>query len=137
MGPSAAASKTHRIIQDFDDAIAVHAAWKHKFSEYLANWDGALNLVDIGDNEKCQLGRWIQSRASTDDKYPEYERLKKAHARFHRAAAEIAQRASHGQTVGAELVFGSASQFTKTSSEVIQAIVALRNRSRSKQRHGK
>ena len=110
---------------DFDQAIAAHGMWKKKLSKYIVKCDGSLKPGFVALDNQCVLGKWIHAE-SLDHLAPEYTALKVAHARFHKAAAEVVQRANSGQAVSAETVVGAGSDFTKASTAVVMAIVNIK-----------
>jgi len=113
---------------NFDDAIASHTSWKHRLSQYLAKRDNSMNVAEIGAEDRCVLGQWIRDQPKPHSETPELVRLKKAHLRFHQAAADLVRRANAGESVSQEMVFGAGSEFSKASSAIIQAIVAMKKK---------
>ena len=92
---------------EFDQAIAAHASWKSKLSKYLANPDGSLQPTEIAKDDRCELGKWIAGEGKKFANLPEYAIVKSDHARFHKVAAGIVQRANEGQRVSEEVVLGA------------------------------
>ena len=117
---------------DFDQAIAAHSAWKSKLRDYLSKRDGSLKPAEVSVDNKCVLGQWIYSEAVRYSKIPEYATLKSEHARFHKAAAEVVRKADSGQSVTEEIALGSKSEFSKASSAVIMAIIAMKKYAQAK-----
>jgi len=115
---------------DFDQAIAAHSAWKTKLKAYLNKPDGSLKPADIQSDRKCPLGQWIHGEAAQWIGNAAYSELKMQHARFHAAAAALVRKADAGQPVSEELALGSESDFTKTTSAVVAAIVRMRDEAR-------
>lgn len=117
---------------DFDQAIAAHSAWKGKLREYLAKKDGSLSSGEVSADNKCVLGQWIHGEGTRYSKLPEYSTLKKEHARFHKAAADVVLKAESGQLVTEEVALGSRSDFATTSSAVVMAIAAMKKQALAK-----
>lgn len=113
---------------DFDGAIRAHSAWKLKLSQYISKPDGSLNPSEIQKDHQCDLGKWIFGEGSKFSKFPEYEKLKSEHAKFHQCAAEVVKKADSGQSVSEEVALGSKSQFAVASNAVITAIMAMRRK---------
>lgn len=117
---------------DFDQAIAAHSAWKAKLREYLAKKDGSLRPAEVSADNKCPLGQWIHGEGARYSKLPEYSTLKKDHASFHKAAADVVLKADSGQSVSEEIALGSRSNFAITSSAVVMAIIAMKKHAQAK-----
>ncbi len=113
---------------DFDEAIAAHSVWKKKLSKYLANPDHSLHPEEIAPDDRCELGKWIAAEGKKHAKLPEYTAVKSGHARFHKVAADIVQRANAGQHVAEEAALGAKSEFAAVSSAVVLAIMALKSK---------
>ena len=113
---------------DFDKAIVAHSQWKGKLAAYLRGPDGSLKPEEIGRDDRCDLGKWIQAEAG---KMPGagFANLKTAHARFHKAASDIVKRANKGEKVSEEVVLGAASEYAKATSAVVSAINEVRKTS--------
>jgi methyl-accepting chemotaxis protein len=115
-----------RMTMDFDQAIASHAAWKRRLSHYLNKPDQTLQPGEISPDNKCDLGKWIFEMAVQYGKFPEYSRLREEHSRFHKAAADIVQRANAGEKVTEEIALGAKSEFSAATTAVVQAIMAMK-----------
>ena len=113
---------------DFDQAIAAHAAWKNKLSKYLANPDQSLQPAEIALDNRCELGKWIAGEGQKFASLSEYSSVKSNHARFHKVAADIVQRANAGQEVSEEVVLGAKNEFGAASSAVVRSIMALKSK---------
>jgi hypothetical protein len=113
---------------DFDHAIAAHAAWKNKLAKYLKTPDHSLQPSEVALENRCDLGKWIDGEGKKFAKLPEYASVKSDHARFHKVAAGIVQRANAGEQVAEEVALGAKSEFASASSEVVRAIMALKSK---------
>jgi methyl-accepting chemotaxis protein len=83
--------------------------------------------MEVQSDSKCPLGQWIYGKGKTWNASPNYEVLRKEHARFHRAAAEIIRKADSGQSTGEEVAIGLQSEFTVASAAVVNAITRIRS----------
>lgn len=117
---------------DFDQAIAAHGAWKMKLRDYFSKRDGSLNHSVVSSDNKCPLGQWIQGEGSQYLKLPEYSTLKQEHARFHKAAGVVVQKADSGQSIAEDMDLGSRSEFASASSAVVMAIMAMKKKVQTK-----
>lgn len=76
---------------NFMSAIDAHMKWKVRLERCLEN-DNKENLQVsvISKDDQCLLGKWIYGPGG--DAYghlPEFQEMKKEHARFHRCAGEV------------------------------------------------
>jgi hypothetical protein len=111
---------------DFDHAIAAHSSWKGRLANYLKNPDHSLKSAEVALDDHCDLGKWIAGEGKQFAKLPEYASVKSDHARFHKAAASVVQRADAGQNVSEEVVLGGKSEFAMASASVVRSIMALK-----------
>ncbi|MBZ5641592.1 MAG: CZB domain-containing protein [Acidobacteriia bacterium] len=111
---------------DFDHAIAAHSSWKQKLRSYLAKPDHSLKAADVERSDKCDLGKWIVEETTRYGKMPEFQTLRSAHERFHKAAAGVIRHVDSGQNVTEEVALGGKSEFSSASSSVVSAIMAIK-----------
>lgn len=111
---------------NFDDAIKVHSDWKLKLSSYLRKPDKTLRGADVCLDNRCELGKWVHGEGGKHAALAEFKELKVNHARFHKAAAAIVDKANSGQPVAAETALGSASEFSEVSRTVVSNIMAMK-----------
>lgn len=113
---------------DFDHAIKAHSDWKRKLSLYIRQPDKSIKADEVAQDNKCDLGKWILQSASQFSNNQDYKALKEAHTRFHKAAAEVVRKADAGQAVSEEIQLGGASEFSKASTAVVSAIMAMKKK---------
>jgi hypothetical protein len=113
---------------DFDHAIAAHASWKRKLADYLKNPDRSLKAAEVALDDHCDLGKWLAGEGKQFSKLPEYATVKSDHARFHKVASAVVQRADSGQNVSEEVTLGANSEFASTSAAVVRSIMALKSK---------
>ncbi len=111
---------------NFDEALKTHVGWKMKLQGYLTKPDGSINVAELTADNRCELGKWIYGEGSHYAGVPEYRTLKNEHARFHKAAGSVVNRANAGQKVQGEIELGSSSEFASASQGVVSAIMMLR-----------
>ncbi len=108
---------------NFEEAVQVHATWKIKLATYAKNPDGKIQGSDIGADHRCALGQWLYGEGKEKfSSLQEYRTLMSEHARFHRAAGKIADRANSGQTLHAQAMLGGSGEFSAASLNVVKAI---------------
>jgi methyl-accepting chemotaxis protein len=113
---------------NWDQAIAAHAAWKMKLASYVKKPDGSLKAAEVASDCRCELGKWITTEATKYAVMEDFKVLKAEHARFHKVASEIVRRADAGEDVSEEIAVGAHSEFRKSSTSVVNAIVAMRSK---------
>ena len=111
---------------NFDEAIAAHSAWKQKLALYLVKPDKSIDSTKLALDNQCDLGKWIYGEGGKLLTNQSFQELKKEHANFHRAAAEVVKRADAGQTVTEEIALGSKSAYAACSSKVVSALVRMK-----------
>lgn len=116
---------------NFDNAIQAHGAWKQKLSNYIQNPDKSLKHEDVCLDNKCPLGKWIYGEGSKYSHLNEFQKLKPAHAKFHKEAAEIVKKANSGAKVTEEMALSASSPFTNASKEVASIILSLKSKIRN------
>ena len=113
---------------NFDEAIHVHAAWKIVLSNYLRCIDGTLKASDARVDNRCALGRWLYGEGKKYSSEAEYHILVDEHARFHRAAAEVVDKANSGQDLNLERILHYDSEYGIASRNVMRAIMDLKRK---------
>jgi len=113
---------------DFDRAILAHRHWKDKLNDYLTNRDGTLSANTIEQDNQCELGKWIYAEGHKHSRLTEFEALRSAHARFHKAAADVVRKADSGANISGETVLGGHSEFSSASTAVVKAIMDVKHK---------
>ena len=111
---------------NFDEAIQAHSAWKLKLSTYLRKPDGSINSAILRPDNKCTLGQWLHGEGRKFANVPEYKKLVTEHARFHRAAAAVVDKANAGQSTSEDTALGGKSEFGAASSSVVALILNMK-----------
>ena len=111
---------------NFDEAIAAHSAWKQKLAVYLAKPDKSIDSGKLAQDNQCDLGKWIHSQGSALASSTTFQELKKEHANFHLAAADVVRKADTGQTVSEEISLGAKSAYSTCSSKVVSALMKMK-----------
>ena len=108
-----------------EDAIMAHARWKTRLTGYLGNPDGSISIQDLGADNRCELGKWIHGEAAQAVPPADLAPLKAAHAKFHRAAAEVVRKVDSGTADGSDALIGFKSEFGSASLAVVNLLKAL------------
>ena len=113
---------------NFDKAVQVHAAWKIVLSNYLRSIDGTLKAAEARVDNRCTLGRWLYGEGKKYSSTAEYQVLVGEHARFHRAAGKVVDKANSGQELNAERILHCDSEYGIASRNVVKAIMDLKRK---------
>ena len=113
---------------DFEEAKQAHFDWKRKLSVYLRKPDGSLSSETVAQDNKCLLGQWIYGEGKKLEVHEEYSKLKREHARFHKAAADVIKKADSGANVTEDVAIGTKSEFGEASVAVIVAINEIKRK---------
>ncbi len=111
---------------DFDAATKAHADWKLKLQVYIKRPDRSLKPSVVGADNLCPLGKWLHGDAKKQFGHlPAFSTLVSDHARFHKAAADVIERADRGESVKEEVTLGTASSFGAASLAVSRSLAAV------------
>lgn len=113
---------------DFEQGVTEHLAWKERLFEYLARPDGRLDPSEVASDQNCTLGKWIHSEKSNYADDLEFAALRTEHAHFHKVVANIVRGARLGLSVRNEDALERETEFGKTSTKVISALMALKSK---------
>ncbi len=107
---------------DFEEAVAAHRKWKSHLRLHI---DGSsTEMLDpevIGRDDRCELGRWIHGEGgATMSAKPEFQAMKRIHARFHQVAGEVLLKSKAGDPHGACLALDG--PFYRASIDVLDAL---------------
>lgn len=108
-----------------EDAILAHARWKTRLVSYLNQPDGSINVSELGADDRCELGKWIHGEAPRHIPSQDLTSLKAAHAKFHRAAADVVRKVDGGTGANSDSLIGLHSEFGTASLSVIQILKSL------------
>ncbi|MFZ1107952.1 MAG: CZB domain-containing protein [Rhodomicrobium sp.] len=109
-----------------EEAIQAHTIWTHKLSSYLCQCDGHLTPDEVRAHSRCTIGQWLYREGLRYYALPEYEVAMAEHARFHRIAAKIVERANEGEDVNADHILGSESEYGLAMKSVIKRAIDLK-----------
>ncbi|WP_230655652.1 CZB domain-containing protein [Psychrobacter sp. I-STPA10] len=112
---------------NFTDALKTHADWKFKLRDAIAE-KTQLDDKKIAQDDQCVLGKWLHD-AETKEAFSgleNYQECIKAHARFHKAAAEVARNINMENYAHATDLLKTGTEYATSSSEVGLAIHELR-----------
>lgn len=112
---------------NFDDAIAAHIIWKARLGLYMEGLE-RLEAQAVAVDNACDLGKWLHGAGRAHQHHPSYELLRRRHAEFHQAAADVVRRCAGGQGVQQEAaLIGPGSPFFALSTETLKHLIDLRD----------
>ena len=110
---------------NWDNIVLAHAKWKRELHSAIET-NEKLDASNVGKDNLCEMGKWIYGEGSAYANLPAYIDLKQKHAKFHALVADvITKMRSLPQGEALELI-GLNSEFSRASSDCINAIVALK-----------
>jgi methyl-accepting chemotaxis protein len=103
-------------------AIGAHGAWKMRLKTAIAcgTFDGS--VADAAAEDHCEFGKWLMGEIKSSDS-DNAKRVRQLHAKFHKAAAHIAELAISGRKLEAESAIADGSEFGVTSTELTAAMM--------------
>ncbi|MGD9787817.1 MAG: CZB domain-containing protein [Sulfuricellaceae bacterium] len=119
---------------DFDDAIVSHLKWKIHLRNFIDGRGKDLDIDTVGQEESCELGRWIQDEGKKFAHSPTFQELVAKHVQFHRTAAEIVNKVVAGDKTGAEELLSTGREFSSVSRDIVAAIMRLEEEVSGKRR---
>lgn len=115
---------------DFDGAILAHRRWLSRVQAYLEAPDGTIDAIELGRDDRCELGRWLRGRSCDYLRgLSEFAALVEAHTLFHAEAAAVVRTAHAGGGCDHGLLAGARSPLAEASDAVVEALEVVRRRS--------
>lgn len=109
-----------------DDAIAAHSAWKLRLRQFVDGRGDKLDSKVVGRDDACPLGQWLHGDGRAHATRPEFERLVKEHAQFHKTAGDVVRAVEMGSKARAEALLASRGAFDLSSQATVDAILGLK-----------
>jgi hypothetical protein len=114
-------------LQDqINDAIAAHGMWKARLNSAIDSGASEFAPEKVCTDNQCDFGRWLYSPTFTaaDKAGAHYETVRKAHAEFHKVAADVLRLALAGSKDEARRLIGMGSRFGTLSASLTAAMMA-------------
>ena len=80
-----------RSIEQINNAIGAHGAWKLRLRSAISSGRGDINAITAGRDDLCEFGKWLNSSdidAETRNGMP-YQVVRRLHTEFHRTAGRV------------------------------------------------
>lgn len=103
-------------------AIGAHGLWKTRLRDAVDTGRFTTPLAEVAADDRCEFGKWLHGAALTALRASaDYENVVALHARFHEAAAEVANAVTRGDRSGAEARLRG--EFADVSAELTSAMM--------------
>jgi len=112
--------------------IAAHGMWKNRLRGAVDTGKADVTLDAAGKDNLCEFGKWLYGSTipATAKSHPEYETVKKLHARFHQSAAKVLAAALGGKKAEVEAMLGNTAEFTTVSGDLTRAMMAWQQKAK-------
>lgn len=110
---------------DFQNALNTHTKWKVRICACIEGQE-TLDPVQVAEDNRCDLGKWIYGDGCKYSSLPEFATLKAEHTAFHKTASEVIRRLNSGDKTGAKAMLNEGTLFSRLSMLVATAIRAFR-----------
>ena len=114
---------------NFDEAIAAHTMWKIRLRKVVDGHGEKLDVATVSKDNQCDLGKWIHGEGTSYKSLEAYDKLKTAHAKFHKCAAQVITEVNGGRKASADALLQPQGEFAKISTETVTAIMAIKRAS--------
>lgn len=109
-------------IEKIDSALTFHKHWKTHLQEVVQTGISDFTVADARSDRACDFGKWIYKVWDNEKDNPDFIKIKRMHAEFHKAAAEILELAVSGKKDEAGKKLEKGESFDKISEELISAL---------------
>ena len=108
-----------------DNAIGAHGLWKARLRAAIATGTLDGDVETLRRPDRCTFGLWMLSGDVTDADRAStyYATVDRLHARFHEAAAHVAELAIAGQRDEAKRLMERGGDFAERSTELVTAML--------------
>ena len=113
-----------------EDAIAAHSAWKLRLRQFVDGRGDKLESKTVARDDACALGQWLHGDGQCHAARPEFAKLLKEHAQFHKTAGDVVRAIEMGNKSRAESLLASRGPFDLSSQATVDAILGLKRAAR-------
>ena len=113
-------------ILNLDDALRSHLQWKIRLRTSIIARRADMRASDVRGDDACELGRWLygEGRRSHAGSAP-FEELRRTHAAFHRAAADVVALMEAGRFDDAAAAIDEQGPYAEATANVRATILQL------------
>ena len=112
-----------RSIDQINNAIGAHGAWKMRLRSAISTGKGDINSLTAGRDDLCEFGKWLNSPeldAETRAGMP-YQVVRRLHTEFHRTAGRVLGLVEARHTTAANACMSG--EFTERSEKLVRAMM--------------
>ena len=110
-----------------EHALVTHLTWKVRLQEAIEAGHCPWPVADVRSDRACDLGRWLLDVPAADRASRHWRRIRRLHAAFHAAAAEVLALALAGHRREAEAALGPGSRYARASAALVRALLAWKD----------
>lgn len=119
---------TPQEIEKIDAAVKAHGAWISRLRAAIERGTSEFEPGTVAKDNACEFGKWLYGEFPTSVRgTPAYEKIREAHAAFHRTAAKILGLAIAGKKSEALKLMDPAGDFMTQSGALLLKLKALRD----------
>ena len=111
--------------KEIDNAIGAHGAWKARLKTAVDTGQLEVPVATISTDNQCAFGKWLygSTLTSEDKSSTQYAEIKRLHAEFHKAAAQVAQLAMSGGKAEARKMMDQSGAYSAISGKLSMALM--------------
>ncbi len=118
-----AVEAAHAAVEAIEGALAAHGQWKQRLHDAVATGQSDARVAVVRLDNQCMFGKWLYGDPSAR-RAAAYESVRRLHADFHRAAAEVLQLALGGKTDAALAAMQPGQSFAAASESLERELQA-------------
>jgi hypothetical protein len=108
---------------NFLEMISAHVRWKQRLLTYIQEKSEPLDPAVICRDDQCRLGKWIYGEGKAYTEATHFEKVRSAHAAFHKHAAAVVTFVNRGdRDMATEVLNG---EYARVSNNLKRDIIAL------------
>ncbi len=123
--PVAGGQRASRVLAEaIGTAIAAHGKWKMRLKGAIESGTLDVPVATVRLDNACPFGKWLYGEIGAEDKASaHYEKVRELHARFHQAAARVAELALAGKKPEASAQLAMGGEFADVSARLTAALL--------------
>lgn len=116
--------------EEIDKAIGAHGMWKARLRTSIETGKTEVPVSTIIMDNQCEFGKWLHGTTitSVEKASADYKQVKDLHATFHKLAAKVAEMATTGKKIEAEIMMSQGGEYAKTTSALTTAMMAWKQK---------
>ncbi len=107
-----------------DHALVTHITWKAHLRDAIEAGRSPWTVDDVKSEVMCEFGRWLRDASVTDRRSAHWKKVRRRHAEFHQAAADVLALARDGRQKDAEEALAPGGLYGHASARLVKALMA-------------